>query len=67
MIPTLTAKVVAIESGDQYTDGLARVTLRIDEADLMFNRIRLKVPAGELPELGQEWGLDAIKPAEAIA
>lgn len=57
MFETLIARVVAIESGDDYTDGLARVMLRIDEADSMFNRIRLKVEPANLPELGQQFAL----------
>jgi len=34
------ARVVAIESGDMYTDGHRRVLLKFDAGDTMFNKIR---------------------------
>lgn len=64
MSTTMTATVVAIENCEQYTDDMPRVTLRIDEADYMFNRIRLKFPADELPELGQTFALVRCTPSE---
>ena len=36
------AKIVAISSGSQFVDGEQRITLRIEQADSMFNEIRIK-------------------------
>ena len=35
------ATIVGIESGSKYTDGEQRVTLRFEEADLVFREIRV--------------------------
>lgn len=35
------AKVIAVHSGSQYTDGKERITLRFDDADMMYNTLQI--------------------------
>jgi hypothetical protein len=37
---TLKGKVVAVESGSAFTDGKRRVTILLEKADIILNRIR---------------------------
>jgi hypothetical protein len=45
------AKVTEISSGQQYTDGERRVTLRVEEADGMFNSLRIPLSKLNLKEI----------------
>jgi hypothetical protein len=41
----LNARVVAIESGEEYVDKLRRITLKFLDGDPVFNKIRLAIDA----------------------
>jgi hypothetical protein len=59
----LTATVVRIELGAEFTDRRPRVTLKVNQADAIANEIRLAVD--ELPNLGQRVELVVHELAEA--
>jgi hypothetical protein len=56
----LNCRVVAVELGSQFTDEQERITVFIEEADTMHNRIRLKNT--ERYTLGEEFRLDEANP-----
>lgn len=51
--------VVAIESGKQFTDGKARVTLLVGDCDSLYNKLRFpRELLGTTVELDEEIGID---------
>lgn len=53
------ARVIAIESGKQFTDGKERVTLQIGDCDSTYNKLRFpREMLGTTVELDEEIGID---------
>lgn len=51
-------RVVMVESGTGFNDGERRITIRLNDADMMFDRVRLRESALGLRDVRLDMELD---------
>jgi hypothetical protein len=63
------AKIVQIASGKEFTDGEVRVTLRFDEADSIYDTLRVRwsrFKMSDSPQLDQEFEFNMLVAIRAV-